>query len=84
MSLANLRFRTINIIICVLSALAGLVLLVVLAFITRNVSDLQRDWQEYQQARSDKPRLEGQLTKALGYGGMVHDFKNLVLLRTSS
>ncbi|MDO6670647.1 sensor domain-containing diguanylate cyclase [Cobetia amphilecti] len=79
MSLANLRFRTINIIICALSALAGLVLLVVLAFITRNVSDLQRDWQEYQQARSDKPRLEGQLTKALGYGGMVHDFKNLVL-----
>lgn len=79
MSLANMRFRTINIIICVLSALAGLVLLVVLAFITSNVTDLQRDWQEYQQARSDKPRLEGQLTKALGYGGMVHDFKNLVL-----
>lgn len=79
MTLANMRFRTINIIICGLSALAGLVLLVVLAFITRNVSELETDWHEYQQARSDKPRLESQLTKSMGFGGMIHDFKNLVL-----
>lgn len=84
MKLANLRFRTLNIIICVLSALAGLVLLTVLAFITRNVTGLEHDWQEYQQARSDKARLESQITKSMGYGGMIHDFKNLVLREDDS
>lgn len=84
MKLANLRFRTLNIIICVLSALAGLVLLTVLAFITRNVTGLEHDWQEYQQARSDKARLESQITKSMGYGGMIHDFKNLVLREDES
>lgn len=36
-------------------------------------------WKLYQTDRSDKSRLEGDLRAAIGYGGMIHEFKNFVL-----
>lgn len=36
-------------------------------------------WSQYQADRSDKSRLESALRTAIGYGGMIHNYKNYVL-----
>jgi len=36
-------------------------------------------WEKYQSSRSEKARLESALRSAIGYGGMIHQFKNYVL-----
>jgi diguanylate cyclase (GGDEF)-like protein/PAS domain S-box-containing protein len=47
--------------------------------IEKNIALIDNTWQLYQTDRSDKSRLEGALRAAIGYGGMIHDFKNFVL-----
>jgi diguanylate cyclase (GGDEF)-like protein/PAS domain S-box-containing protein len=45
----------------------------------KNISLIDNTWKLYQTDRSDKSRLEGALRAAIGYGGMIHEFKNFVL-----
>ncbi|MCI5224442.1 MAG: hypothetical protein D3924_17690 [Candidatus Electrothrix sp. AR4] len=44
-----------------------------------NVRVIEQNWLDYQADRSEKARLESVLSTSIGYGGMVHEFKNYVL-----
>lgn len=41
-------------------------------------------WQQYQSSRSEKARYESSLRSAIGYGGVIHEFKNFVLRKDIS
>ncbi|MBT3306434.1 MAG: GGDEF domain-containing protein [Alphaproteobacteria bacterium] len=77
--LKNLRLRTINLMVSGLIGMAGVGLAFVLAFTVQNVQTIEASWYNYQADRSDKARLESVLRAAVGYGGMIHEFKNYVL-----
>ena len=64
----------------VISLLLSCTMLGIGAFIiAKNITLIDDTWQLYQTDRSDKSRLEGALRAAIGYGGMIHEFKNFVL-----
>ncbi len=60
-------------------ALACLVLIGLNLNISGNTSSVDEKWQRYTDQQSDKMVLVTQLRKELGYGGMIHEFKNYVL-----
>ncbi|MBN2753191.1 MAG: diguanylate cyclase [Rhodospirillaceae bacterium] len=45
----------------------------------RTLQGIEYSWIEFQIERSEKARLETSLRAVLGYGGMIHDFKNYIL-----
>ncbi len=45
---------------------------------------VQTIWNQFQNERSEKARLKSSLRAAIGYGGMIHEFKNLVLRKKIS
>lgn len=47
--------------------------------IEKNIALIDGTWKQYQADRSLKSRLETSLRTAMGYGGMIHEFKNFVL-----
>ncbi len=65
--------------------LAGMVLVLAFSFyyITNNIRSeltlVNITWENYQASRSEKARLESSLRSAIGYGGMIHSFKNFIL-----
>ena len=79
--LKNLSLRTINLLVSGLTGLAALGLGLLLVVTVQNVRSIEQSWHIYQADRSEKARLESALRAAVGYGGMIHDFKNLVLRR---
>ena len=58
---------------------AGLCLVILLAYTIQNVRSIEEGWFIYQSDRSEKARLESVLRASIGYGGMIHEFKNYVL-----
>ncbi|MCK5092110.1 MAG: hypothetical protein KAR30_06240, partial [Gammaproteobacteria bacterium] len=54
-------------------------LTLLLVFTIDNVRSIQTSWHEYQVDRSEKARLESVLRASIGYGGLIHEFKNYVL-----
>ena len=58
---------------------AGVCLVILLAYTIQNVRSIEEGWYTYQADRSEKARLESVLRAAIGYGGMIHDFKNYVI-----
>ncbi|MBT3552161.1 MAG: diguanylate cyclase [Rhodospirillaceae bacterium] len=77
--LRNFRLRTIIVMVSGLIGLSGLALVVLLAFTIDNVRSIEEGWFTYQSDRSEKARLESVLRASIGYGGMIHEFKNYVL-----
>ena len=75
----NLRLKTINLLISGLLGIVGVCLALLLSFTIDNVRSIQTSWLEYQVDRSEKARLETVLRASIGYGGMIHNFKNYVL-----
>lgn len=75
----NLRLKTINLLISGLLGIVGVCLAILLGFTIDNVRSIQTSWLEYQVDRSEKARLESVLRASIGYGGMIHNFKNYVL-----
>ena len=49
------------------------------ANIKAELNEVDDTWQDYQLSKSEKARLESTLRSAIGYGGMIHDFKNFIL-----
>ena len=47
----------------------------------KNTSTIQASWETFELGRSEKARALGALRKEIGYGGMIHQFKNYVLRR---
>jgi len=52
--------------------------------IDRNISLIKDTWSEFQGEYPEKARLESALRSAIGYGGMIHHFKNYILRKDNS
>ncbi len=50
-----------------------------LLYLSNETERVAAHWLVFQSEYSEKARLKGALDTALGYGGMIHNFKNLVL-----
>lgn len=77
--LKNLKLTTLIVIGAGTLFLAGTALVFVAIQTSKNVSVVERSWKEYQANRSEKARLESVLRASIGYGGMIHEFKNFIL-----
>ena len=75
----NIRLRTVILLVSGLIGFAGVCLVILLAFTIQNVRSIEEGWYTYQSDRSEKARLESVLRASIGYGGMIHEFKNYVL-----
>ncbi len=75
----HLKLKTISFIFSVSFALLGLLGIVNLIVIDANVSIVRDSWKIYQIDRSDKTKLTASLQAELGYGGVIHHFKNYIL-----
>lgn len=62
---------------CVMLAIGAVVL-------EKNIDLIDETWELYQTDRSEKSRLESALRAAIGYGGMIHEFKNFILRHEAS
>lgn len=59
--------------------ISGFVLVVMMGVIRSDVSLVTNNWSRYSVERSEKVEAVTILRKELGYGGVIHQFKNLVL-----
>ncbi len=75
----DIKLTTINKLIASAVILSCLVLTVGTLVIQKNILLIDDTWKLYQSDRSDKSRLESALRAEIGYGGMIHDFKNYIL-----
>ncbi|OOZ40339.1 hypothetical protein BOW53_08175 [Solemya pervernicosa gill symbiont] len=75
----NIKLKTVSWLFAVLIATLCGVLALTNVYLNRNITLIDTTWQHYQTDRSEKARLESSLRAAIGYGGMIHNFKNYVL-----
>ncbi len=75
----NITIRTYGIIFLVAVVVVG-VLLVSGTLVTRGLADRSAiSWEEYQDNNSERALALDTLVSALGYGGIIHQFKNYIL-----
>lgn len=77
--MTHLTLKQITIILASLLLGLGVVISAGLFYLTEDTDEVAASWHAYQSEYSEKVRLKGALEETLGYGGMIHDFKNLVL-----
>ncbi|MDX8399214.1 MAG: PAS domain S-box protein, partial [Gallionellaceae bacterium] len=76
---SKLSLKATSIILLLLLLLATGVSVIGGSYINNDARYIQTSWQTFDAERSEMTRFESQLRAALGYGGMIHDFKNYVL-----
>lgn len=47
--------------------------------VTEQVDEIQQSWSAFRSQNNEKARLVNSLYQVLGYGGMIHNFKNYIL-----
>jgi len=75
----NLKLKQVGLIFSLAFALIGLMSVISIIIIESNVSLVRDSWRTYQIDRSDKAKLTSTLQAELGYGGVIHQFKNFIL-----
>ncbi|MDP6876611.1 MAG: hypothetical protein QF521_24095, partial [Alphaproteobacteria bacterium] len=73
------RFKNLSFVIIGFLAIVGAVFVVSASLIRGKVADSHVYWAHYQDVSSPKDRALNSLVSTLGYGGMIHQFKNYVL-----
>ena len=58
---------------------AGVLLEIGLSITDQHVNTIENSWESFEADRSEKGRLETTLLATLGYGRMIHNFKNLII-----
>lgn len=77
--LKHLTLRQTAMFMLIIVLLIGGVLSVSIVYLTRETKSVENAWLSFQAERSEKARLKNSLHSILGYGGMIHEFKNYVL-----
>jgi diguanylate cyclase (GGDEF)-like protein/PAS domain S-box-containing protein len=75
----HLKLKTISFIFTLAFAATGLVGIVSILLIDSNVSLVRATWHTYQIDRSEKSKLISNLQSLIGYGGVIHYYKNYLL-----
>lgn len=81
LSLTNFSIRTLTKAIVSMMILATIVFGVIGVISMRFVGDTETSWQEYKQSNAPRATALASVVGALGYGGMIHQFKNMVIRR---
>lgn len=76
---SNLKLATFNWVLALLTVFITAVIIVSSYFVEKNIVVIDDAWQLYQTDLSEKARLESAVRAAIGYGGMIHNFKNYLL-----
>lgn len=77
--LQNLKISSFSWILSILLVFTGVVISFSSYFVEKNIVVINDTWELYQTDFSEKARLEGALQAAIGFDGMIHDFKNYLL-----
>ena len=77
--MGSLRIRTLGLILVAALVMTGAAFVVGAALIEQEVEVVDQSWRQYQDESSVKARAVDALVTNLGYGGMIHQFKNYVL-----
>jgi len=80
----SLSIRTILLILLLIFTVFGTVIASGMFYLANESKHLEKSWHDYQLEFSEKARLTSQLNSILGYGGIIHAFKNMVLRRDLS
>lgn len=59
----------------------GVIVVAVGITVVTNVDTVSSTWERFQKGRSEKAHAINALRRELGYGGLIHHFKNFVLRR---
>ncbi|HEC14389.1 MAG TPA: HAMP domain-containing protein [Rhodospirillales bacterium] len=75
----NLTIKSIGWAFIVILAVSGIVLVSISLFVIRDTGTVTQAWNAFQKDRFEKASVIETLRRELGYGGMIHQFKNYVL-----
>ena len=75
----NLKLATLTWVFTTTSVLIIAIIYIGAFFVEKHISVINETWSLYQTDHSEKPRLESALRASIGYGGMIHNYKNYVL-----
>ncbi|MEQ9559918.1 MAG: methyl-accepting chemotaxis protein [Rhodospirillales bacterium] len=78
----NLRISTASRLLLIAIVVTGIIQVVNVLRITNNVETIDDAWVEFQEAQNEKVRLLGDLRAAMGYGGLIENFKDYMLRQT--
>jgi len=78
----NLRISTASRMLLIAIVVTGIIQVVNVLRITNNVETIDGAWVEFQEAQNEKIRLLGDLRAAMGYGGLIENFKDYMLRQT--
>ena len=77
----SLSIKKILLLLLLILTVLGTVITGGMLYLAEESRHLEKSWHDYQLEHSEKARLTSQLNSILGYGGVIHSFKNMVLRR---
>jgi methyl-accepting chemotaxis protein len=77
--MGSLRIRTLGSVLVTALTISGAIFAICAWLITDKINIVDESWRQYQDESSVKARAVDTLVTSLGYGGMIHQFKNYVL-----
>lgn len=80
----HLSLRKLSIIILIALSSIAFIHGISSIIVTQQVSEIKNSWSEFRSQNNEKSRLINSLHQVLGYGGMVHNFKNYLLRKDFS
>jgi len=75
----NIRIKTVGWLFALSMMLGGAVLVAASLIVDRNATSIQATWDVFKEGQSEKARALNALRREIGYGGMIHQFKNYIL-----
>jgi methyl-accepting chemotaxis protein len=80
--MVKVKLLTLGVIMSVILVVVTVLVVGGSVFIVKDVEDLDKVWHDYAEGAFQKGILLQEMDAAMGYGGMIHHFKNYVLRRT--
>mgnify|MGYP002279110530 CR=1 FL=1 len=78
-SLNNIKIKTAGRLFVLALVLGGGTLALSSVIVSRNAASIQSNWYIFKESQSEKARALNALRREIGYGGMIHQFKNHIL-----
>jgi PAS domain S-box-containing protein len=82
--LKNIRIKTIGWLFVIALVLGGGVLALSSSIVARNAASIQDNWHIFKEGQSEKIMALNALRREIGYGGMIHQFKNYILRKNEA
>jgi serine phosphatase RsbU (regulator of sigma subunit) len=82
MKLRNLTLRQFGALSSIMLLMVGVIVIAGYLVTGSRVTLIRDAWTDLQATRSERSTLETALTASLGYGGMIHNFKNFILRKS--